>query len=70
MTEALIDALANTLSLVKAKRLSDTVADGKDESLLHSLADKVAEVEAETLYETLSDMEAKTQGYTLGHVDS
>ena len=56
MTEALIDALANTLSLVKAKRLSDRVADGKDESLLHSLADKIAEVEAETLYEILSEM--------------
>ena len=56
MTEALIDALADTLAWVNAKRLNDTVADVKDEELLHALADMVGEVETKTLYETLSDM--------------
>ena len=56
MTGALIDALADTLAWVNAKRPSDTVVDVNDDELLHALADTVAEVEAETLYETLSDM--------------
>ena len=44
MTEALIDAVGDTLAEVKAK------------ALLHGLGDTVAEAEAETLYKTLSNI--------------
>ena len=56
MIKALIDALADTLAWVKARRLGETLADVKDEELLHALADMVEEIEAESLYQTLSDM--------------
>ena len=44
MTEALIDAVADTLAEVKA------------EALLHGLGDTVAEADTETLYKTLSNI--------------
>ena len=59
MIKALIDALADTLGWVKARRLSETLADVKDEEQFQALADMVEEIEAETLDETLSDMKPK-----------
>ena len=44
MTEALIDAVADTLAEVTA------------EALLHGLGDTVAEADTETLYKTLSNI--------------
>ena len=44
MTEALIDAVADTLAEVKAK------------ALLHGVGDTVAESDTETLYKTLSNI--------------
>ena len=60
MSEALIDALADTLGEGEAETLGKTLADDKAEAILHAVVDTVADVEAEALYETLSDMNAET----------
>ena len=54
MREALIDALAETLTEVQA----DTLGDASTEGLLYALEDTIGEVEAETIYKTLKHIKA------------
>ena len=59
MREAIIDALHETLTEVKADTLGDASTDVNSEELLHTLGDTVGEVEAETLYKALNDIKAE-----------
>ena len=54
MREALIDALAETLTEVQA----DTLGDASTEGLLYALEDTIGKVEAETIYKTLKHIKA------------